>query len=403
MIMNTCVICKSHEPNLQKINGKLVCSDCLEKIILRYKDIMLKFYEYLKSRNSLEKNQWLNDFYDRINNNDFWDEKFQSSSNVIVDYGFIFGLAGSNFDTFAFIKEFIDINYITTNEWNDFLDSYKDSVMGVRYYKCEKCGIFTSELETKFVQIGTMQYCNKCYEHALKLHQKLVIDFLDFVKVKTGKIETDELKLYYSKDDNIYNEFYKIEKFDINIEKDNCNGKFLYFLLRRKFGGDRVLALWNSFLKETEYKGKRMPFYIPGACKRCHKSEAATANKGYDYYATIFYDQNFLCAECKRFLEILNDLYEEYGWNPKWRTALKEFNKISVEKHEEEANPKTLYSILKKYNIELSSEIFDFWNNLYSKYGGNGIIKLYSIPNGVGGEIQQQVGRFLGGFSKFFK
>ena len=152
---NKCCVCNNDILNSRVRN---VCDDCLNKSIIRYKEIMSKFYDYLNpksefyaqthsglgiffnalfedSSEGLVKENKLKEFNNRINNMDFWYKMINSSDKFILDKDFILGTWNKKFDTFSFVKEFIDdINFENLiDEWNKFITATEPLPMGEKY------------------------------------------------------------------------------------------------------------------------------------------------------------------------------------------------------------------------------------------------------------------------------
>lgn len=422
-----CVICNVSIFNSKKAN---VCDVCLDKTIERYKKIIRKFYYFLdpkskfyaETHNSLgrlfgalfgdsakreEKEAKLQEFYNRINNKEYWYRKTSSSNKIILDEDFILGVGNKKFDTFPFIKEFIDdIKFENLlKEWNEFLTVTEPLPMGVKYYECEKCGVLMAENGNDIILHNESYYCKNCLQRAIDAHQTLLLNFLKFSDSKLKINNIEKIKLYYLDYKNCVEAFLKTPLFDIKsnvVEKDNStNYDFLKFFVIKYIPSDAFTPLWNSFIKTGLCGGVAEGFNVDKACNRCHGAVYCNSDNDYDDYVRVKRDSYIICHRCEQWIKILGDLSGKYGWNPKWQQVLRDFEKYGID-IECEADPEVLYKILINYDIVMTEDFKNFWNSIYDKYNGDGIIRLYAIPEGTSGKIQQNAGRAIGHVSRFF-
>lgn len=397
-----CVICNVSIFNSKKAN---VCDSCLNKIIERYKDIMYRFAESIREKYA--EKEWFDKYINRINDNKMWEKVVSHSDNIIINKEMINCVGDNGVDTYKLIIEFLGIEQGTQliYDWNIFLGNNKALVIGSYYNRCSSCGKINIHSSENFItQDNSVWYCMDCYIKAVYNHQNMLLDFLRFLKTKILYSEIDNLINYYSNNSLCLEYFIKNPNFHISNNvydkhvADNYNYSFLYSLTNNIVSNEIFYPLWNDFLRRSTYRGTPYNFAVINGCKRCAADISCSSEQGYDDYLRIKKDPNVVCHNCKQWINILNDLRRKYGWNPSWRNVLIQFEEYGI-KTRDQANPKVLYRILKNNNIEMSEEIVNYWNSLYQKYSGDRIIKLYAIPEGVSGEIQQEVGRLLGGLS----
>lgn len=351
---------------------------------------------------------------------DFWYKMINSSDKFILDKDFILGTWNKKFDTFSFVKEFIDdINFENLiDEWNKFITATEPLPMGVKYCGCGKCGILMPVNDKNIILYNQLYYCQNCLQKAVELHQGLVIKFLDFINPPQKDNDIEKVKRYYLDYKNCLNVFLKTSKFDIKstlCEKYNSyNHDFLQSIINNHIGqepldnnliirriqADAFNPLWNDFIKAGLAEGHPVGFCVQNACKRCGGGVFCDYTKTYMDYARVKLDPQIICHTCEQWIKILGELRRKYGWNPKWRQALQEFEEHGINSHRE-MDPEDLYYILLSYDIAMTEDFKNFWNSLYYKYNGDEIVKLYAIPEGPGGRFQQNAGRLAGKISNF--
>lgn len=271
-------------------------------------------------------------------------------------------------------------------------------------YICNSCGKAFYEGDSNDGTHGIFScYCKTCLLKMIKDTYEVFHKYLTYCKIlcpeDTTKIDnflstytyqkfeditknniSDFLSLFHSNSTNEYLTYYK--KYILNTELFSTNGKYD--------------ALWNSFLKKyPDVNGEICPVKIEHACTRCG-SDLYSQKMEYTEYKNVISNPDYICHQCEQWKKILRDFKEEYGWNPDWKFVLEDLESLS-RVADQQANPNNLLPILQKHGITMSEEIIGFWNSLFDKYHGDGIIKCYAVADGLQGAAEQAFKRFLGG------
>ena len=271
-----------------------------------------------------------------------------------------------------------------------------------REHKCDMCGVKFYEGTSAYEAFSnTSALCGDCFIKCVKEISTVAFDYFSFVEEKCP-------------DEREFIEELKKQNFEQlagNFIKDNNVGDTIYFLsadsvskkdyltLFSKIFTDKCKnnlykALWNSFLKRNpDLESEPKYVTVVHACKRCGNSY--DAHLDYDTYIQIKNDPSFICQQCEVWLAILRDFELEYGHMLLWSYVISDLRQLSFSG--KQANPTDFYRILRSHNIEMSDQIVNFWNKLFDKHNGNGIIKCYAVPDSVSGAVQQSVLRVLGG------
>jgi len=148
----------------------------------------------------------------------------------------------------------------------------------------------------------------------------------------------------------------------------------------------------------SEYDGSKTFFAVNGPSKE--------ATSAFSLFNDIKNDQNYICDRCRHWLYIIDMFKKKFGWNPKWKTALSQFEKLGLQT-KGQADPIDFNRILNRNDIVMSQQVIDVWNRTFDDLHGTDIIKCYSVPDSLSGEIEQHVGRVMGGITsglrRFFR
>lgn len=225
-----------------------------------------------------------------------------------------------------------------------------------------------------------LTYCKiLCPEDAVKIDRYLsTYTFQEFGDIAKKHIGTF-LSIFHSNRTTEYLTYYKEV---LSAELFSSNGKYD--------------ALWNSFLRKySDVNGRIYPVKIEHACTRCGL-DLYSPKMEYPEYKNVTSNPNYICHQCEQWIKILKDFKEGYSWNPDWKFVLEDLEALS-RVPDQQANPNNLLPILQKHGITMSEEIIGFWNSLFDKYHGDGIIKCYAVADGLQGAAEQAFKRFLGG------
>ena len=277
--------------------------------------------------------------------------------------------------------------------------------------------------------------CEDCVKQALDFCGKCILNFLDYIKdfynrekwqrccseIKELKIEKylekhskfKNLMIKYISEKNLYTSYTKNYIFDIAVELIGKRLDTTY---------DCLLSHWNDFLAENKDIGLYAGDFIVGdACNRCglgrkifysysgsrgHNFSIKTGKEkiydsAYNLYVRIQNDQDYKCPHYIAWLDIIGELRKKFGWNPKWKVVLNEFEEFGVRKRSDfKADPSDLYKILKKNGIVMSQQIVDAWNDIYYRRDGDCIVQCYAVPDSTRGQIEQGINRATGGLLK---
>lgn len=276
--------------------------------------------------------------------------------------------------------------------------------METKYKNCSSCNLSIPEEEYNLYG----GFCLNCTKKVVSQHQALLLDFLKFIESQLPNNNIRKLIVYYSDLQICINEFLKVDRFSLNnkvYDKNNStNDLFLKNILAKalpELSENIIYALWNSFLKTGLYYGEPHYFCVERACSRCRGEVVCADTKDYNDYVRIKQDRNIICGRCKEWIEVLNDLRRKYGWNPKWRQALADYEQFGIDNHCK-LDPKDLYNILVYYDIVMTEEFQNYWNSLYARHKCVWMVKLYAIPNGIRGNIAQSAGKVLDDVATFF-
>lgn len=421
--MNNCELCSSSN-HVRHIKGSYVCEDCLEQTLEHYKYDLSEFYVFLSKKYNLnnadddseKKNslRWMNDFHIKLKDNSFWKNQVVNSKYFVINANYIsHSIKKQNIDTFCILAEFLGKEEATKliPLWNEFLKDDHPFVNGAPYVKCSACNKEGPYIGDSFIEKSKSDnifYCKECYDKAVSEHQHMLIQFLNYSNtfLKSNEVDkVDELIQSYSNKYYCMTSFIKNPAFSPQASvysnsgsNKNNNFKFLKHITDKIISHGKVQALFNDFIRSTNYGGKPDDFEVEHACKRCHGPELLSEEHGIKDYYQRQNDPNNKCFYCYCWLRLLNDLNSKYGWNPKWAKVISALNDYSITNSHDQANPILFYKYVTAHDIEFTEEMMNYWNFLFEKYDGRHIIKMYSIPDGIIGEASQHISRAIGGF-----
>ena len=291
---------------------------------------------------------------------------------------------------------------------------------------CNKLDINHNEIFEKF---NGLRVCSHCVQEKVDLCKKHLTGFIEYTKQFYSK---EKRGPYYCKADsqNIENYIKKNNNFKEIVEDaaigwgqlTDKDGRSLFFKLFTDLVGDNfdniniLSAHWNDFLASSqELPFKYESVVVKGGCKHCGRSifiENGSNKKfyvffdnekvydtAYNLYLKVKNDPNYKCQHCIAWLDIIGSLRQKFGWNPKWRVALNEFEKFGKRSHGQ-ADPNDFYRILTANEIVMSQQVVDAWNAIYEKRDGDCIIKCYAVPDSPRAQVEQTVSRAADGVLK---
>lgn len=240
------------------------------------------------------------------------------------------------------------------------------------------------------------EYSSQVNEQKMKQSYEIFSKFLRFC-YEQNLVEVNNIKEILNRlNYTYYTRIIKENRNEISLEAKD------YFLLYKNCFLDKVFsnckgnALWNSFLDYIKNENLvKENITIENFCKRC----GATVNLGqinYEEYLKVTRNPRYICHQCEQWLKILKDFSDEYDWNPDWNSVIEDLKQLSLIPGQQ-ADPSKLLSILQKHGIVMSTEIIGFWNSLFDKYHGDGIIKCYAVADDFQGMAEQNFKRLLGG------
>ena len=330
---------------------------------------------------------------------------------------------------------------ITCECCGKIVDSYKSESVSTKQgdkricddcYKhlyCRICGKLDINHSETFSKFGEYNVCSNCVQEKIDLCKKYLVGFMEYTKKFYSR---DKWAPYYCMADSSNVESYirnnnnfkdivtiAAQGWGRAQADDNRSMYFKLFtdLVGENFDDINVLsAHWNDFL----VKNPDLPFIIEdvivnGGCKRCGKDIEINCDNSKHFYAEVTYvdftgtafelytriknDSDYKCRYCSAWVDIIGELRKKFGWNPKWRIALDEFEEFGKGK-DIQAGPMDFYRILTKNEIVMSQQVVDVWNAIYERRDGNLIIKCYAVPDSPRAQIEQNVSRAADGLLK---
>lgn len=299
---------------------------------------------------------------------------------------------------------------------------------------CEVCKKLDTNHTESFEKINGHNVCSQCIQDTMDLCKKAIKGVMEYIK---DFYSEEKLMPYYSivNSDNTLEDFIRkkenlklVSEFVVNPEPSKGSIFFRLFkrLICQKSGNldgfdneNALAAHWNDFLASSQdLPRKFFPFEyvaVGGACKHCGRSifiengpnkkfyvffdKEKVYDTAYNLYLRVKNDPNYKCQHCIDWLDIIDSLRKKFGWNPKWKVALNEFEKFGKRSHGQ-ADPNDFYRILTANEIVMSQQVVDAWNAIYERRNGNCIIKCYAVPDSVRGQIEQGINRAAGGLLK---
>lgn len=290
---------------------------------------------------------------------------------------------------------------------------------------CDKLDINHTETFEKF---GEHSVCSHCIQEKVDLCKKYLTGFMEYTKQFYSKekwapyycmADSQNIESYIRKNDNFKDivEITAQEWGQLTTE----DGRSLFFKLFTDLVGENfdniyiLSAHWNDFLaKHPEFPFLAEKVIVEGGCKRCgknieiachsKKSSVMFGNKcvddtAFNLYIKVKNAPDFFCRNCIAWVDIIGELRKKFGWNPKWRVALDDFEEFGKGK-DIQAGPIDFYKILTKNEIVMSQQVVDVWNAIYEKRSGDCIIKCYAVPDSPRAQVEQTVSRAADGVLK---
>lgn len=239
-------------------------------------------------------------------------------------------------------------------------------------------------------------------EGRIKESYNLFIKYLEFCYGQNpeNKEEIYQLMKKYQNEYDLYIELVKqnSDEFEKNSSVSSKNYFRFYksCIFNNLFFNAEAAALWNSFLESiSKEEIQKSDVIIKNFCKRCGNT-VDLGKIDYKEYLRVVHSPQHICHQCEQWLKILNDFKVEYDWNPDWNLVIKDLEQLSLLPGQQ-ADPSKLLPILQRHGIIMSKEIIGFWNSLFNKYQGDGIIKCYAVAGDFQGVAEQNFKRLLGG------
>ena len=294
---------------------------------------------------------------------------------------------------------------------------------------CKKISYYGGQ---RFEQYDGKNVCVECVENEVSRIKLLLNGFIQYIKRfyperKCNEISRDINQNDFIKNNDIFHSAMKsLISGGAHINSSQCL-KILASKVENNLDEINVLkAHWNdyilskqNFLKSQGWESYDIiieKLYIPKGCKRCGKDIALNYYEGDEYlsvdninieiqessffelFMRVKKDNSYKCSRCTGWLDILAALRKRFGWNPSWKAAIDDFESFGLHSSGQ-ANPIDFYKILRSHDIVMSQQVIDAWNDIYDSRHGFQIIKCYSVPDSIGGEVQQHMGRVVGGIA----